>query len=69
MMSTTIEMAIPPAVMNGTPATASPRIDTTTIPPANTTGRPAVAIDRAIESSTTTPRARCSRCLVVTNSA
>ena len=69
MMSTTIEMAMPPAVMNGTPATARPRIDTTTIPPANTTGRPAVAIERAIESWTASPRARYSRCRVVTNSA
>ena len=43
MIRTTSEMANPPTVMNGTPATAMPRIDTTTVPPANTTGCPAVA--------------------------
>ena len=37
MISTMTEMAMPPAVMNGTPATARPRIAITTVPPAKTT--------------------------------
>ena len=43
MISTITEMATAAAVMNGTPATASPRIAITTIPPAKITARPAVA--------------------------
>ena len=46
---------MPPAVTNGTPATARPRIATTTVPPAKTTACPAVATARAIDSSTVSP--------------
>ena len=55
MTRTTTEIAIPPAVMNGTPATTSPRIATTTMPPATTTGLPAVAsaeADRLLDRHT-----------------
>ena len=52
MISTTTEIAIPPAVMNGTPATARPRIAMTTVPPAKTTAWPAVATARPTDSST-----------------
>ncbi len=52
MMSTMIEMATPAAVMNGTPATARPRIAITTVPPAKTTACPAVATARPTDSST-----------------
>ena len=55
MISTISETAIPPAVMNGTSATARPRIETTTVPPAKTTGRPAVATARPTDSSTVEP--------------
>ena len=55
MTRTTSETASPPTVMNGTPATASPRIETTTVPPANTTGRPAVATRRPAASAAQTP--------------
>ena len=61
MTSTTSEIAMPPAVMNGTPATASPRIDTMTMPPANTTGRPAVrqrAGDRLVARAPGAPGSR-----------
>lgn len=69
MVRTTIETAKPPTVMNGTFATARPRIDTTTVPPAKTTGRPAVATARPAASRGSSPRARYSRCLASTNSA
>ena len=69
MISTITEIAIPPAVMNGTPATASPRIAITTVPPANTTARPAVATARPAASVTMSPWARYSRCRVSTKSA
>ena len=69
MISTMTEMAMPPAVMNGMPATARPRMAMTTVPPANTTALPAVARARPTDSSTSIPRARCSRCRVTTNSA
>ena len=69
MTSTMTEMAIPPAVMNGTPATASPRIAMTTVPPAKTTAWPAVATARPTDSSTVIPSARYSRCRVTMNSA
>ena len=55
MVSTMSEMAIPPAVMNGTPATARPRIAMTTVPPAKTTDLPAVATARPADSSTDSP--------------
>ena len=48
---------MPAAVMNGTSATARPRIDTTTVPPAKTTGRPAVATARPAASWTARARA------------
>ena len=37
MISTMTAIAIPAAVINGTPATARPRIAMTTVPPAKTT--------------------------------
>ena len=40
MISTIAEVAIPAAVMNGTPATPRPKIAITTVPPANTTRLP-----------------------------
>ena len=58
MTRTTTEIAMPPAVMNGTPATTSPRIATTTMPPATTTGLPAVASAEPTDSATGRPRAR-----------
>ena len=62
MTRTTTEIAIPPAVMNGTPATASPRIATTTVPPANTTGLPGGGhAPRPTDSSTGTARERGTR--------
>ncbi len=67
--STITETAIAPAVMNGTPATVSPRIATTTMPPASTTDAPAVETARAIDSGTGTPAVRCSRCRVRMNRA
>ena len=69
MISTTTETAIPPAVRNGTPETASPRIAMTTVPPATTTARPAVATARPTDSSTLIPVARYSRCRVTMKSA
>ena len=69
MISTTIEMPTPAAVMNGMPATIRPRIAITTVPPAKITARPAVATDRAAASSTASPRARCSRWRVTSSSA
>jgi hypothetical protein len=69
MIRTTSATANPPAVMNGTPATAMPRMETTTVPPANTTGCPAVPTARLAASWTSTPFARYSRCRVSTKSA
>ena len=66
--STTSEIPIPPAVMNGILARASPRIATTTVPPAKTTERPAVARERPTASTTPQPSARFSRKRVSTNS-
>jgi len=59
--STMREMPMPPAVMNGIRATASPRMATTTVPPAKTTDRPAVARERPTASSTSRPSERYSR--------
>ena len=69
MIRTTTEMATPAAVMNGMPATIRPRIAMTTVPPAKITARPAVATARAAASSTSIPRARCSRWRVTSSSA
>ena len=69
MISTTTAMATAAAVMNGTPATASPRIAITTIPPAKITARPAVATAWPAASSALAPSSRCSRCRVRMNSA
>ena len=69
MTSTITEMAIPAAVMKGTPATARPRIAMTTVPPAKTTDCPAVATALPTDSSTVMPRARYSRCRVTRKSA
>ncbi len=69
MMSTITEIATPAAVMNGTPATASPRIAMTTVPPAKITACPAVATARPAASATSDPRCRNSRCRVTRNSA
>ena len=69
MTSTMTAIAMPPAVMNGMPATLRPRMAMTTVPPAKTTALPAVANARPTDSSTVSPRARYSRCRVTTNSA
>ena len=69
MIRTTSEMAMPAAVRNGMPATASPRIAMTTVPPAKITACPAVATARPAASSTVIPSARCSRWRVTSSSA
>ena len=51
-MRTTTEVATPAAVMNGTPASANPRMAMTTVPPAKITAWPAVATARPTDSST-----------------
>ena len=50
IISTITDVATPAAVMNGTPATASPRIAITTVPPAKITAWPAVATARPTDS-------------------
>jgi hypothetical protein len=69
MISTMAAIAIPAAVIIGTPATARPRMAMTTVPPAKTMTRPAVATARPTDSATGMPRARCSRCRVMRNRA
>ena len=55
MISTMTDVATPAAVMNGTPATASPRIAITTVPPAKITAWPEVATARPADSVTRKP--------------
>ena len=55
MIATITDVAMPAAVMNGMPATASPRIAMTTVPPAKITAGPAVATARPAASVTERP--------------
>jgi hypothetical protein len=61
--------ATPIVVRNGIPATVRPSRAITTVSPAKITADPAVAVARAIDSSTSRPSASWSRCRDSRNSA
>ena len=56
-------------VMDGVPTTTRPSMAITTVEPANTTAPPAVASARPMDSTTSIPATRCSRCRDMMNRA